>query len=79
MAQPSSPSQNVHTKLADALSDLPFASAVVAFAEHLRQSPYTASMSLELVEELALASARGRDDRLELVGLIQQAKQLKRM
>ena len=66
------------TKLSDASRDFQFASAVVTFAEKLRESPYAEGISWGLIEEVAKASAAGKKDRLEFLGLVKKAKALQK-
>lgn len=65
------------TKLSDASRDFQFASAVVTFAEKLRESPYAEGISWGLIEEVAKASAAVKKDRLEFLGLVKKAKALR--
>jgi Ca-activated chloride channel family protein len=53
-----------------------FATAVGAFAEVLRKSPYVAGVRLEEVERIAAAASHGRKDRTELVNLVRTAERL---
>ena len=53
-----------------------FAVAVGAFAEVLRKSPHAEGWRLEDVERIASASAQGKRERLELVGLVQKVGKL---
>jgi Ca-activated chloride channel family protein len=53
-----------------------FATAVVGFAEILRQSPYAKAWSLEDVERIARASAADRRDQQEMIDLVRRAERL---
>ena len=67
---------DVRARVADASKDFQFAAAVAAFAEILRESPYAKSISLDLVEEIAKASAGNREDRKEFLGLVKKARRV---
>ncbi|MEZ4458496.1 MAG: von Willebrand factor type A domain-containing protein [bacterium] len=67
---------DVRARVADASKDFQFAAAVAAFAEILRESPYAKNISLDLVEEIAKASAGNREDRKEFLGLIKKARRV---
>ena len=56
--------------------DFRFATAVAGFAEVLRKSPHAKGVRLVEVEQIAVDSAAGRDDRLELVSLVRRARKL---
>ncbi len=62
---------------AEAPADLRFAFAVAAFADVLRGGEDAEHWSLAQIRDLAKSAAGARDDRTELVGLIEQAITLK--
>ena len=65
----------LRSKLSQASADLQFATAVAAYAELLRGSPYAKGLSYDLVYEVAQASATSAQaDRQEFLGLVKQAK-----
>lgn len=61
----------------EAPESLRFATAVAGFAEVLRESPHGRGVRLGEVERIALATAQGRAERLELVELVRRAAHLK--
>ncbi len=69
---------DVRHRIADASRDFQFASSVAMFAEILRESPYAEGISFDLVEEVARAATGREDDRREFLGLVRQARKLKR-
>lgn len=59
-----------------ASQDFQFAAAVVGFAERLRQNPDAASWKLSEIKKIAESNTKGREERNELVQLLNQAEQL---
>jgi Ca-activated chloride channel family protein len=57
-------------------ADLRFATAVMGFAEILRQSPHAKGFSLGDVEKLGRASAAGRGDQQEFLDIVRRASAL---
>ncbi len=66
----------VATETASSSSDLQWASAVAAFAEILKQSPYADVESLDAIEAIVEKQATRDDDRAEFAELFAQARQL---
>jgi Ca-activated chloride channel family protein len=56
--------------------DFRFAVAVTGFAEVLRKSPHAAGIRLAALEQIAVDSAAGRDDRAEFITLVRKARTL---
>jgi Ca-activated chloride channel family protein len=62
-------------KVSDASADFQFATAVTAFAELLRKSPYAGHLSYDLVHEIATGATRkGQADRREFIQLVERAR-----
>jgi len=68
--------ERVFARFADAPASFRFAVSVAAFAEVLRGSPRALSWPLARVAELARASGEGREERVELAGLVDRARAL---
>ncbi len=68
--------ENVASRFEDARADLRFATAVMATAEVLRQSPHARGFDLAQVSAMARDAAAGRAERVELQELIERAQSL---
>ena len=62
--------------LAGASADLQWASAVAAFAEILKQSPYAEPDQLDAIVEIVEAGAGNDADKLEFVFLLKRTREL---
>ena len=70
--------QSLHPALSQASADFQLATAVAAFAEVLRESPYASHISFDLIKEIAQGSSRhDQQDRQEFLSLVDRAKALK--
>lgn len=70
------PKEAVFKTFDDAPDNFRFASAVSGFAEILRHSPHAAEWRFADVERVASRAAGGRQDRVEMLGLVRKAAQL---
>ncbi len=70
------PKEAIAKSFDDAPESFRFATAVAGFAEILRRSPSAAEWRFADVERIASTSAAGRQERVELLGLVRKAAQL---
>lgn len=70
------PKEAVLRSFDDAPDNFRFAAAVSGFAEILRHSPHAAEWRFADVERIASRAATGRQDRVEMLGLVRKAAQL---
>jgi Ca-activated chloride channel family protein len=68
--------KEIKADFGSASQDFQFAAAVIGFAERLRQNPDAANWKLSEIKKLAESNTKGKEDRNELVQLINQAAQL---
>ncbi len=71
------PREPLHARLADASSDLRFATAVAGTADIVRGAPQASDWSLAVAEELAVGAAEGMEDREEFVSLLRRVREAK--
>ncbi|MDY7227275.1 vWA domain-containing protein [Hyalangium rubrum] len=71
------PREQLHGKLADASSDMRFATAVAGTADILRGAPQASDWSLSVAEELAQGAIDGMEDREEFVSLLRRVREAK--